>query len=406
MKLVRIKYADAAGKAHEMVAETPDLEGLLAALRQQGYYVVSTTVERHLLWKHFLSLLPFGNRVSLSVITEWIKLLRTLIKAGLPLKDALDVLLDESGGDPLLRQAMLTVRNDLVEGTSLSRALARHPNVFPEILTRTVVAGEQSGSLDQVLERVAQYFTRILAVRRRVLMAMIYPTILLCVSMVAVAYLMVRVVPEFKSLFESMETPMPAYTQFVLGIAGFLGDWIVPILIALGAAGYGALWARQTPAGRTFFDGLKLKIPLVNGLEERFALTQFTRTLSTLTAGGIPLLESLGIVVESLENRVIAARFSELIPSIERGESFAKAIRRIERMPGVLVKMIHVGEESGDLDGMLTTAADHFDEEIENQTGTLTAVIEPIMFLSMAFVVGSIIVAMLLPIMTAASHIH
>jgi len=405
MEKVLVKFADGRGRMRETVFETPSIIETRKALLDRGYFIISEQVLRLGLWERLSRLFPFLGGVSPGELTEFTKLLRNLLKAGLPLHDALDVFLEDASTGPLNR-AIGQVKDDIDEGISFSKALGRHPMIFPEIYVRTVIAGEKAGALESILERLVMHFSGMIAIRRKLVSALIYPSILLLVAMGAITYLVVNVVPEFADLFKSLDVPLPAFTQAVLGLSTIIGSWFWSIAGFLAIAIYGFINFSKTSAGRLAIDGIKLRAPVFGALEEKFALSQFSRTLSTMLKGGLPLVESLDVVLDSMQNKAVAKRLADLPLMLGRGESFAKSLKLLKGMPTVMIRIVHVGEESGNLGEMLQNLADHYDEEISNLTGILTSLVEPVLFLGMAFVVGSFIVALLLPILSAASNIH
>ncbi len=405
MDRILIKFADDRGRIRETVFETAAPGDLRQALVERGYYILSEEILDKGLWERVQGVLPFLGGVSLTELADFTKLLRTLLKAGLPLRDALDVFLEEAAKGPLI-QAIEQVRDDIDEGISFSKALARHPLVFPEIYVRTVVAGEKAGTLEAILGRLVLHFQGMVAVRRKLVAALIYPSVLLLVSLVAITFMVVKVVPEFVDLFRSLDVPLPVFTQMVLGLSSVIGTWFWFIVAGLVAGAYSLLQFSRTPGGRSLIDRLKLRLPLLGSLEEKFAYSQFSRTLSTMLKGGLPLVESLAVVLDSLENKAVAARLEALPGMLGRGESFAKSLKIIGEVPTVMVRVVHVGEESGNLGEMLENLAEHYDEEIGTLTSTLTSLVEPLLFLFMAVVLGAFIVALLMPVLTAATNIR
>ena len=405
MQRIKIRYADEKGNTSEEVFETRSLEELRAAFSTRGYYILAETSLDESLADQLKAALSFKQRVSLKELNEFTKLIRTLLKSGMPITDAIDVFLDDADDTPLNR-ALREVHQDIREGISLSRALGRHPDIFPDIYIKTVVAGEKAGAIDNILKRLSDYFTSSLAIRRKVMAAMIYPTILLTVSSLAVVYMVIAVVPEFASLFRSLDAPLPLMTSLLLSASEFLGEWFL-LLFCLGMLVFaGVVSYAQSPEGRRKIDRFKLKIPLVRDLEKNFAYSQFARTMSTMVEGGIPILDSLKVVLDSLENKVIAKRFAVLPELLEKGLGFGKALKSIPGTPTIMVRVVTVGEESGNLGEMLDNLAEHYDEEITELTDTVTSLIEPILFLGMALVVGTLVVALLYPVLTAASQIN
>ncbi|HNS10684.1 MAG TPA: type II secretion system F family protein [Candidatus Ozemobacteraceae bacterium] len=405
MQRIKIRYADEKGNTSEEVFETRSLEELRAAFSTRGYYILSETSLDESLADQIKSALSFKKQVSLKDLNEFTKLIRTLLKSGMPITDAIDVLLDDAEDTPLNR-ALREVHQDIREGISLSRALGRHPEVFPEIYIKTIVAGEKAGALENILKRLSDYFTSSLAIRRKVIAAMIYPTILLAVSSLAVVYMIIEVVPEFASLFRSLDIPLPLMTSLLLSASEFLGEWFL-LLFCLALLAVAAIVSfYQSPEGRRKIDRFKLRVPLLRDLEKNFAYSQFARTMSTMVEGGIPILDSLKVVLDSLENKVIARRFAVLPELLEKGLGFGKALKSIPETPTIMVRVVTVGEESGNLGEMLDNLAEHYDEEITELTDTVTSLIEPMLFLGMALVVGTLVVALLYPVLTAASQIN
>ncbi|HNX74661.1 MAG TPA: type II secretion system F family protein [Candidatus Rifleibacterium sp.] len=405
MQRIKVRYADEKGNTSEEVFETRSLDELRAAFSAKGYYILSESTLEDSWLERFKQGLVLKGSVSIKELNEFTKLIRTLLKSGMPVTDAIEVLLD-GAEDTCLNRALREVHQDIREGISLSKALSRHPDVFPDIYIKTVVAGEKAGALENILKRLSDYFTNSIAIRRKVMAALIYPAILLTVLTLAVTYMVVAVVPEFASLFKSLDIPLPMMTSILLSTSEFLGEWFLLIFCLLVLAFTVLVTVSNSPEGRRRFDAFKLKVPLVSELEKNFAYSQFARTMSTMIEGGIPILDSLKVVLDSLENKVIAGRLSVLPELLERGLGFGKAMKSIPDTPSIMVRVVHVGEESGNLGEMLDNLAEHYDEEITELTDTITSLIEPVLFLGMALVVGTLVVALLYPVLTAASKIN
>ncbi|MBU1105626.1 MAG: type II secretion system F family protein [Candidatus Riflebacteria bacterium] len=405
MHKIKVRYADEHGRTREEIFETRSLSELRSAFSAKGYYILSEAVENNSIWERLREAFTFKQGVSVKELNEFTKLLRTLLKSGMPITDALDVLLDDADETPM-NVALRQVYNDIREGVALSKALGRHSDVFPDIYIKTIVAGEKAGALENILKRLSEYFTSSIAIKRKVVAALIYPSILLAVSSLAVTYMIVAVVPEFAGLFKSLDAPLPMITSLLLSTSEFLGEWFWLILFGLMLLAGGLVSFSRSPDGRQQIDAFKLKLPVIKELEKNFAYSQFARTMATMVEGGIPILDSLAVVIDSMENRVIATRFSVLPQLLEKGIGFGKALKSIPETPKMMVRVIQVGEESGNLGEMLENMADHFDEEISELTDMITALIEPVLFLAMALVVGTLVVALLYPVLTAASHIN
>lgn len=405
MERIKVKYADEKGRAREEVFETHSLKEMRQAFHDQGYYIISEESETLTLAEQCKRMMNIGARASIKELNEFTKLLRTLIKSGMPINDALEVLLDGAEDTPLNR-ALRQVKEDISEGIALSTALGRHPDVFPDIYIKTIVAGEKSGSLENILKRLSEFFVSTMTIRRKIIAAMIYPSILLLVSLAAVSYMVIAVVPEFSGLFKSLGVPLPLPTRALLWASDFVGEWFWALVFSFVLLASGIYSYAKSPTGRRKIDNLKLKIPVVRDLEVNYAYSQFSRTLGTMVEGGIPLLDSLAVVLDSIENKILAARFAVLPELIEKGLGFGRALKKIPDAPMVMVRIIHVGEESGNLGEMLDNLADHYDEEITETTEAITALIEPVLFLGIALVVGTLVIALLYPVLTAASNIN
>ncbi len=405
MQRIRVRYADEKGNTSEEVFETRSVEELRTAFNNKGYYVLNETFLNSSLLERLKKATSQAKGASIKELNEFTKLVRTLLKSGMPVTDAIEVLLDGADKTPL-NQALHAVHKDIREGISLSRALGRHPEVFPDIYIKTIVAGEKSGALENILKRLSDYFTTSIAIRRKIVTALIYPTILLAASSIAVTYMVVAVVPEFASLFKSLDVPLPLMTSLLLSASELLGEWFFLILCLLVLGVATLMNYAKSPEGRKNIDHYKLKLPLIRDLERNFAYSQFSRTMATMIEGGIPILDSLRVVLDSLENKVIAGRFAVLPDLLEKGMAFGKAIKTIPDTPRIMSRVVYVGEESGNLGEMLENLAEHFDDEISELTDTITSMIEPLLFLGMALVVGTFVVALLYPVLTAASNIN
>ncbi|EKD81583.1 MAG: hypothetical protein ACD_39C01738G0004 [uncultured bacterium] len=405
MHKIRVRYADEQGRTREEVFETRSLSELRAAFSARGYYILSEVCENGSISDRLYDAFTFKQSVSIKELNEFTKLLRTLLRSGMAITDALDVLLDDADDTPL-NTALRQVYKDIREGVALRAALGRHSDVFPDIYIKTIVAGEKAGALENILKRLSEYFTSSIAVKRKVVAALIYPTILLAVSSLAVTYMIIAVVPEFAGLFRSLGAPLPMITSLLLSASEVLGEWFLLIVFGLILFVAGVISFSRSPDGRQKIDAFKLKIPILRDLEKNFAYSQFARTMATMVEGGIPILDSLGVVIDSMENRVIAMRFAVLPDLLEKGMGFGKALKTIPDAPKMMVRVIMVGEESGNLGEMLENMADHFDEEITELTDMITSLIEPVLFLAMAVVVGTLVVALLYPVLTAASQIN
>ncbi len=405
MEKIVVRYADRKGKTHEETFETESRESLRQSLSHKGYFILNEQPVVVSLTDKLKEGLTFEKGISIKELNDFTKMLRTLIKSGVTITEGIEILLEDADDNPL-NKALKIIVSDIKSGSSLSQALARHGNVFPNIYIKTVVAGERAGALEAILDRLIDYFTNMAEIRKKVKGALIYPAILLVVASLATSYMVVAVVPQFKDLFDGLGAELPMPTQILLGASEFMGDWLLLFLsvgVLLIALGFGFM---RTKEGKEKLDSFKLKVPLLKKLERNLAYSQFARTLATMLAGGIPLYDSLDVVLGSMENRKVALELSAIPMELQRGNALAKTLNAIPQTPKIMRKIVKVGEESGNLSEMLDNLADHFDEEASELTSALVTMIEPVLFVGMAIVIGGIIIALLYPVLTVASQIN
>jgi type IV pilus assembly protein PilC len=330
--------------------------------------------------------------------------LAALLRAGIPILQAV-MMLRRRAASSRLRAVLGDVEEKIRSGVALSTAFAAQGPVFPRIYTASVLAGERSGALDDVLARYVDYMRRGVEIRRKIRGALAYPLFLLAASFGMVLFLTVYVVPKMSSLFEGFNRELPAVTSLVIGLSDFAAGnfyWLAPALA--GAAVALALWSR-TPGGALALDRLLLKLPIVNALVKQLAIAQVTRSLATLLAGGITLVESWEIAAESVTNKELRARSSATLPMIQEGRSFTESLETAGWIPPLALDMIGVGERSGSLREMLEEVAEFYDRESEVRLEQLTTVLEPAILLVMGGIVITILLAIYLPIIQSISNI-
>ncbi|MDX6696355.1 MAG: type pilus assembly protein PilC [Blastocatellia bacterium] len=330
--------------------------------------------------------------------------LSALLRAGIPILQAISMLRKRSpsGG---LRIVLTDVEEKIRGGLALSEAFAAQGAIFPRIYTASILAGERSGALDEVLSRYVAYMRRNVQLRRKIRGALAYPTLLLLASFGMVAFLTVYVVPRMKDLFTGLgNAQLPTLTLIVVGLSGWIAGnifWLAPVLI--GTVVFLVVWTR-TPSGRLTVDGFLLKIPLVGKLLTHLSVAQATRSLATLLAGGIPLVESWEIAAESITNRELRRRSSAILPMIREGRSFTESLEAAEWIPELALDMIGVGERSGSLREMLDEVSTFYDAEAEVKLEQLTTTIEPAILVVMGGVVITILLSIYLPIIQSISN--
>ncbi len=321
----------------------------------------------------------------------------TLVKAGMPILQSLEIL-HERTEKPRFRSTLESIINDIKGGTALSDAMAKHPAFFAPLYTSTVRAGEKSGALVDVLKRFITYQKKMIAVMNKLKMSLAYPVFLVVALVVVLALFFLYVIPNFTQMYSDQAGSLPLLTSLLISFTAILTRSAPFILAGIVAAGIGIRMWRKTDAGRTTLDAIKLKIPLLRSLIVQYLLAQITRTLATVLRGGIPLVQALDTTAGVISNRVMARKLAEVRALVTEGVSLANAFERTKLAPDMTVRMIEVGESSGDLPEMLEDVADFYDQEVENRLTTLTTMIEPVLMLCMGLVMAVIVVALYLPI--------
>lgn len=331
--------------------------------------------------------------------------LAAIIRAGIPILQAVSMLRRRAASSRL-RMVLADVEEKIRGGMALSQAFAAQGPIFPRIYTASILAGERSGALDDVLSRYVTYMRRGVEIRRKIRGALAYPLFLLAASMGMVAFLTGYVVPRMSSLFEGFNRELPAVTSIVIGGSNFFAAnfyWLVPTIVIVAIALF--VWW-QTPGGKLTIDRILLKLPIASSLIKQLAVAQVTRSLATLLAGGITLVESWEIAAEAITNRELRARSSATLPLIQEGRSFTESLESAGWLPELALDMIGVGERSGSLKEMLEEVAEFYDKEAEVRLEQLTTVLEPAILLVMGGIVVTILLAIYLPIIQSISNIN
>jgi len=328
--------------------------------------------------------------------------LATLLKAGMPLVQSLDILRSRLS-NPLFKSVLDDVYEKVRGGTALSDAFTAHGDLFPSVYTASLMAGERSGNLDAVLRRFVAYSKTIDTVRSKTISAMIYPVILVALAVVLVAIIVVKVVPTFAEFYGSFNAPLPLSTRMIVAVSDIIRAQLWLILIALGAAALGFYtWIKQPGRGAQF-DRWILKLPMIGGSVHKFSTSQMARTLATLLGGGIPLVNALEIAARSTGNRYMGQELEIVGARVREGQSFAGTLLERQTVPDVAIKMIEVGESTGSLTEMLNSLADFYDEEIETEVSRFVTLIEPAMLVFMGVVIAGIVLALYLPLFNLTS---
>jgi type IV pilus assembly protein PilC len=326
-----------------------------------------------------------------------------MIDAGLPLVQCLEILAQQQD-NKYFQQILLQVRQDVEEGSTLAAAMARHPRVFDQLYSNMVEAGETGGILDLILQRLSTFIEKIVKLKRDIISAMIYPTAVVLLAIVAVAVIMIVVIPQFQNIFLGLLGPgeqLPLPTRIVVNISNFLAGWgglvILATIIAIAVA---VKFYYGTPGGRRNIDRFLLVIPIIGDIFRKIAVARFSRTLSTLLSSGVPILQSLDITAKTSGNVIIEEAITKVRTGVERGESFVDPLKATEVFPHMVAQMIGIGEQTGALDAMLGKIADFYEAEVDSAIANLLTLIEPILIGFLGVTIGSIVIAMYLPLFT------
>jgi len=342
-----------------------------------------------------------AGKVSRKLLCQFTRQLATLVDAGLPILRSMRIL-EQQQKPGMLRVAIRLVAEDVEGGATLSEAMSRHPKTFDRLYVNMVRAGELGGVLDLILQRLADFMEKAQALRRKVIGAMIYPAAVISFAMLIVVGIMYLVIPKFQDIFADMDQSLPGLTKMLLDVSAWIKDgygWAVilgtPFMIVLLLR-----LIRLSPAGRLFLDSTKLQIPIFGKIVGKTSVARFSRTLGTLLAAGVPILEALTITRDTAGNEAFSRALAKVHDGIREGESFAEPLRQAKIVEPMVVNMIDVGEETGELDTMLVKVADTYEEEVETLVSSMVSLLEPVMVIVLGSIVGFIVVALFLPMVS------
>lgn len=336
-------------------------------------------------------------------LTTFTRQLSTLQDAGLPILRSIRIL-EQQQKPGMLRSCLKQITEDVEGGATLSEAMARHPNAFNRLYCNMVAAGEAGGVLDVILQRLADFLEKAQKLRRKIIGAMIYPAVVISIAAGIVTFIMVQVVPKFETIFKDFETDLPGVTKLLIAISSWFANgtppgWVYIVLSPIFLiVAYKLI--RQAQFGRTVVDTIVLKVPVAGQIAGKSSVARFTRTLGTLIAAGVPILEAIKITRETTGNEIYASMLGRVYDAIREGDTFANPLRASKTVDPIVVNMVDVGEETGELDKMLMKVADNYDEEVDTLVASLVSLLEPIMVVALGFIVGFIVVALFLPLVT------
>jgi type IV pilus assembly protein PilC len=343
--------------------------------------------------------IPFFKRekVKLKELAVYSRQLSVLIDAELPLIQSLNIL-SEQTKNKYFKRVINTVREDVEAGSTLNQAKRKFPKAFDDLYCNLIASGEQSGSLDIMLRRLAEYIEKTVKLRSKVRQAMVYPVAIVVFAVVVAIFLLWKVIPVFAAIFTELGVQLPALTAFIMALSRFVQNYILVIFVGIIGLVIGFRYFRRTKQGRWMTDRWILKIPLFGELLRKVAISRITRTLSTLVSGGVPMLEGLKITSSTANNVLLESAVLDARQKVSEGKSLTEALKETGQFPFMLTQMVSVGEATGTLDEMLTKLADFYDDEVDAQVGTLLSIMEPVLMIAVGGMVGSLVISMYLPI--------
>lgn len=399
---------DATGQLRRDTIEAPNVRAATQKLQESRYTVINIKEKTVgagqtdvMAWYQKL------RRVNEQALTVFSRQFATMINAGLAMVRCLDIL-SEQTEDKKLQQTLIQVRRDVEGGSTLSNALGKHPTIFSTLYISMVKAGEMGGVLDEVLERLANFMEKDFSLKKKVKSALTYPMVILIMALGIVFFLVTYILPTFVSLFEGMNLTLPLPTKILMMVTkGAKNPWVVfPTISIFVLGGFAVNRYIQTPFGRKQYDLLRLNIPVFGLLNKKVAISRFCRTLGTLLSSGVPIMQALEIVGKASGNEIIAITVGKIRESIREGESIASPLGASGMFPPMVTQMVAVGEETGNLDAMLSKISDFYDTEVEYMLASLTSMLEPIMIVGMGGIVGFIVISVFLPLYQLIGTLH
>lgn len=372
-------------------------EEVIGLLRKENILVTSVQQKAR-----ELKIPGFGGKVTDKDIVIFTRQFATMIDAGLPLVQCLEILSAQSD-NPLLAKTVGEVRADVEGGSTYADALRKHPKVFDDLYVNMVAAGEAGGILDTILNRLAKHIEKAMKLKKQIKSAMFYPATIMGVAVVVIGILLVWVIPIFAKMFIDFGGTLPALTQFVIDLSHFLQRNILFIIGGFFLASWSFKRYYKTQSGRFAVDKFALKVPVIGDLIRKASVAKFTRTLGTLISSGVPILEGLAIVARTSGNKVVERALLNARQAISEGKNISDPLGKEKVFPPMVVQMIAVGETTGALDAMLSKIADFYDDEVDSAVTALTSMLEPLMMVFLGVTIGTIVIAMYLPIFKMAS---
>jgi type IV pilus assembly protein PilC len=400
-----LKYADTRGEVHSQMAQGNSAQEIRERYTQQGFLVYSVKPKTAgLSLSGDIALPGRRRRLNLEKFLIFNQQFVTLIRAGLPILKSLD-LLAERLTDPKLTPYINAVREDVRRGTLLSEAF-RQQGIFPKIYVTSVMAGEKSGSLVEVLERFITYQKLALGVRKKVLVSLMYPSVLIVLVILLMVFLVTYVVPSFASLYSSMSAQLPAITLYLIAVGTTARAYVLIYAAALAAVGGFFYWWSRKESAQEKIDRVKIKVPLFGDIWIKYQVAQFSRVLSTLLTGGIPLMQGLDTAADSLGTPLLRKTLEKAGKMVREGQTLASSLAKTGVFPALAVDMVEVGESTGALPAMLTSVAEFYEDDVNTKMTAVLSLIEPAIMIFMGIFVAFVLIALYLPIFSLADTIR
>ena len=398
--MARFKYLvkDKEGKTLTGAIEAASKDSAIQSLRSRELTIITLEQDKRKAFSLDISRVLRRKKVKIDELIIFSRQLATMVNAGIPLVTALDILAEQIE-HVFFKEVVSKIRDDVETGSSLSEALGKHKNIFSTLFVNMVRAGESSGMLDEILDRVSTYLEKTSTLQKKIKSALMYPLVVTVMALGITTFLMIKVVPVFSEIYSGFGAELPLPTQMMLNISAFMRKYFY---VAIGIFVMFYVFINRyvkTEKGKVKLDTLKLKLPVFGTLIRKVAVGKFTRTLSTLVRSGVPILSSLEIVSKTADNRVVEMAVNKVRENVKEGESIAAPLSRSGVFPPMVVRMISVGEQTGELEKMLGKIADFYDEQVDTAVSGLTSLIEPLIIAFLGIVIGSIVIAMFLPIL-------
>lgn len=340
-----------------------------------------------------------SKKVKADEIVIFSRQLATMVEAGIPIMQGIDAL-QEQVTHPTFKRVLISIRDDIQHGNSLSAAFAKHPSVFDTLYVNMIKVGETGGVLSKILDRISSYLEKTLRLKRKVHSALIYPIVVVCMAVIITVILLVKVVPTFAGIYASFNRELPAMTQMLIAISDILRHYLLFLVGGVIVIAVGLKQWHKTPQGALIIDRSVLRLPIFGDLLRKVAISRFSRTLATLTQSGVPILESLEIVGKTIGNRLLELVVEDVKTSVREGESLATPLGKSGVFPPMVTRMIGIGEKSGQMEKMLLKIAEFYDDQVDAAVDGLTSIIEPLIIGFLGIVIGFIVIALFLPIIT------